>query len=155
MARKVAAVHRRDVARLENTQLVKVVPVEEVAVEAAHSLQRAEDFLHAIDHVRARDESEVHRAHRREKLKPDVGRRRAQGNRRLGIFLEVVRSEPLRFLRHELLEVGPVQLRIAQCCLTLCFGEVDLAQNRRTTQSESDARTRQPRQHQRQRPEHK
>ena len=42
MAGEVAAVDRRDVGRLEHPQLGEVVPVEEVAAEAAHPLERAE-----------------------------------------------------------------------------------------------------------------
>ena len=45
VAGEVAAVHRGDVRRLEHAQVVQVVPVVEVAAEAAHPLQRAERQL--------------------------------------------------------------------------------------------------------------
>src|SRR5438270_6601383 len=117
-------------------------------VEAAHSLERSENLLDAFDHVRSRDEAEIGGADGREKLEPDVGRRCSKSNRRLRILLEVVRSEPLRLLRHELLEVGPVQLRVAKRCLTFRFCEVYLTENRRRAQRERDARARKPDQYQ-------
>ena len=73
---------------------------------------------------------------------------------RLRIFLKVVRGEPLGFLGYELLEVGPVQLRVPERCLSLGVRETELAENRRPAQRGGDARTRQPRKNQRQRPHH-
>ena len=150
MPGEVSAVDSRYVSGLEDAQLIEIVPVEEVAVETAHPFQRSENFLDAIDHVRPRDEPEIYCAYRREKLQPDVGRRRAKSERRLRIFLEVVRSQPMCLLSHEFLEVRPVQLGIAKGCLTLGIRQMDLAKNRRTAQRERDARTRQPYQRQRQ-----
>ena len=62
MTGKVSAVDRRDVARLEYAKLVQIVPVEEVSVEPPHSLERAKDLFHTIDHLGPRNEPEVHRA---------------------------------------------------------------------------------------------
>src|SRR5256714_7063638 len=154
MTSEVAAVYGRDVPGLEYAQLVEVVPVEKVAVEPPHSLERTEDLFHAIDHLRSRDESEVHTAHSRQQLQTDVGRRCAQGEHWLRVFLEIVGSEPVRFLRHELLEIRPVQLCVAESCLMLGFGQMDLAQNCRRAERKGNARARQPYEHQRQRPQH-
>ena len=150
MSGEVSAVNRRHVRRLEYAQLVQIVPVEEMPVEAPHSLQRSKHFLDAIDHVGARDETEVYRAYRRQKLQPDVSRRCAERENRLRIFLEVVRRQPVRFFGHELLEVHPVQVRVPERSLSFCLGQMHFAENHRTAQSESDARARQPHQDQRQ-----
>jgi hypothetical protein len=150
MPREVAAVDSRDVRRLEHTQFVQIVPVEEVPVKAAHSLQRSEHLLDAVDHVGSRDEAKVDRAHGREKLQSDVRRRRAERQNRLGVFLEVVRRQPVGLFTDELLEVHPVQLCVPERRGSLRFSEVNFAENRGTAQREGDARTRHPRQHQRQ-----
>jgi len=72
MPGEISAVDSRDVRGLEHSQLVQVVPVEEVSVEPSHSLQRPEHFLYAVDHVRARDEAEVGRADGGQKLETDI-----------------------------------------------------------------------------------
>ena len=154
VAGKIAAIHRRDVAWFQYSQLVEIVPVEEVSVKATHSLQRSEDLLHAIDHLRPGDESEIDGAHRREQLQANVGRRCAQSDHWLGIFLEVVGRQPLRLFRHELFEVRPVQLGVTERRLSLAFSEVNFAENGRAAERERDARARHPYQHQRQCPHH-
>src|SRR2546423_1151509 len=68
MPGKIAAVDRRDIRWLEHSQLIQVVPVEEVSVKPSHSLQGPEHFLHAIDHIWSRDEAEISRADGRQKL---------------------------------------------------------------------------------------
>ncbi len=74
VSREVPAVHGRDIAGFQNAKLVQIVPVEEMAVETPHPLERPEYFLHAVDHVRSGDEAEIRGAHRREELEADVGR---------------------------------------------------------------------------------
>ena len=152
MSGKVPAIHRRDVRRLEHPQLVQIVPVEEMSVKTPHPLQRPEHLLHAVDHVRPRDEAEVDRADGREKLESDVGGRCAERQNRLGVLLEVVRREPVRLFGHEFLEVHPVQLCIPERCLSLRFGEMQLTENRWAAQRERNARARQPGQHERESP---
>ena len=73
VAGEVAAVHGRDVGRLQHAQIGEVVPVEEVPAVAAHPLECPEDLLEALDHVTGADEAEIARRHDREELEPDVG----------------------------------------------------------------------------------
>ena len=49
MAREIAAVDRRDVGRLERPQIARVVPVEEVAVEALQPLHGRQRRLEPLD----------------------------------------------------------------------------------------------------------
>src|SRR6267143_5713204 len=98
MTGEIAAVYRGDVGWLKHSQLVQVVPVEEVSVEPSHSLQRPEHSLQAIDHVRPRDETEIGRADGGQKLETDIRGRRAESQHRLRVFLVVVRRKPVRFL---------------------------------------------------------
>ena len=151
MSGEISAVDRRDVRRLQHSQLVQVVPVEEVSVEPSHPLQRPEHFFYAIDHVRSRDEAEIGRADCGQKLKTDIRGGCAKSQHWLRVFLEVVGSKPLRFLGHEFLEVHPVQLRVTQRCLALGFSEMNFAENRGTAERGCNARAREPCEHQRKR----
>src|SRR5688500_18805797 len=97
-----------------------------MAAVAAHPLESPENLLEPVYHGLEGDEAEVARGDDRHELKPDVRRRRPPRNDRLRIFLEVVRREPLGFLGDELLEVLPVQLRVAECGPSLGLGEPKL-----------------------------
>jgi len=112
MARKVSTVYRGDVRRLENAKITDVVPVVEVAAIASHSLERSEHMLESLDHPLQIDEPEIERHYNRKALESNVRGRRAAGDYRLRVFLEIVRSEPVRTLGDEVLEEVPVELRI-------------------------------------------
>ena len=97
---EVAAVHRRDVGRLEHAQVAEVVPVVEVPPEAPHAARASGRRAPAGGVISSSgDEAEVPRAHRRQELQADVGRRRAHRHHRLGLRLEVVRREPVGLRR--------------------------------------------------------
>src|SRR4051812_43866380 len=103
MAGEVTAVDCRYVGGLQHTQLVEVVPVEEMTVEPTHALQRTEYPLEPIDHLRACDKPEIGGANRRQQLQSDVRRRGATRYDWLWIFLEVVGREPMCVFSDELL----------------------------------------------------
>ena len=90
MAGEVAAVHGRDVARLERAQLARVVPVVEVAAEALQARQRRERRLEPLHRVEEAEPAEVAGRDHRQQIEPDVGGRRAVRDDRPRVLLEVV-----------------------------------------------------------------
>ncbi len=65
---------------------LEIVPVEEMSVHARHPIERIERALQPVEHLAAREKSEIARRHRREQLQADVRRRRARRDDRLGTF---------------------------------------------------------------------
>ena len=92
----------------------EIVPVEKVTAVSSHPLERAEHALQPLDHLGTRDEPEIGCADDRQQLQADVGRRSAQRDLRLRVFLEVVGREPVGLLADERVEVLPVQSRVPQ-----------------------------------------
>ena len=119
MAGEVAAVDRGDVRRLEHAQLVQLVPVEEVAAEAPHPLERLEHPFEPRGHVLERDEAEVVRTDDGEELEADVRRGGPHRRDAGGVLLHIVGREPVRLRVREGVEVAPVQRRVAQRLLPL------------------------------------
>jgi hypothetical protein len=113
VAGEVAAVHRRDVGRLEDAEPLELVPVVEVPAEAAHPLEGAEGALEPRRHLLDRDEPELGGGRDRDQLEADVRRRgpHRDGGRR--IFLIVVRRQPVGLLADEVVEEAPVEQGIA------------------------------------------
>ena len=104
---EVAAIHRRDVARLEGTQITRVVPVEEVSPKPLQPLHRREGGFKALHRLGGADPAELAGSGRRKEQQTEIGRRRAMrhdGRRRL---LEVVRRQHVVRFGDERLEEAP------------------------------------------------
>ncbi len=95
MAREIPAVDRRDVARQQRRERLRVVPVVEVTAVPFHRLHRSQCMRGPVDELAARDISEVARGHVGEKREPHVGRRRPMRDGRDGMLLEIVRRQPM------------------------------------------------------------
>ena len=107
---QIAGVDRRDVRGIEHPQIVEVVPVHQVSAHLGHLLDGLERTLQPLEHLVARDETEVVRRHRRQQLQADVRRRRPRGDNRQRRLLEIVGDEPVRALVGKVLEEGPVRV---------------------------------------------
>ena len=90
-ARQIAAIHRRDVARIERSEASRVVPVEEMSFEPLQSLHRGEASLEPLDELDPGNQAEVVGGERRQEAHTDVRGRRAVSQPGLGYFLEIVR----------------------------------------------------------------
>jgi hypothetical protein len=104
---EVAAVHRRDVARLERPQVLGRIPVVEVTATAFEPLHRAERRFQALDQLQRTDPAEVPRADGRQQVEAEIGRRSPARDHRRGVLLEVVRRQPVVGRRDERVEVAP------------------------------------------------
>ena len=104
---EVAAVHGRNVARLQRTQIAGVVPVVEVAantLEALHGFERCFQPLHRLD---GSDPAEIPGADDGQQVEADIRGRGSMGQHRARVLLEVVRRQHVIFCRDEGLEVPP------------------------------------------------
>jgi hypothetical protein len=104
---KVAAVHGRYVHGFERPEVLGVVPVEKVAMDAtqaAHGPQRSFEPFHGFQ---GPDPAQVAGDDRAQQIESQVRRRGAAGLERLGIFLEVVRREAVVTPVYERLEETP------------------------------------------------
>ncbi len=106
-ARQVAAVHRRNVDRLQRLQRLGVVPVIKVAAIPFQAHHRAQRAARAVDEASGRQVAEVMRGQIREQRQSHVGRRRAMRDRGHGMFLHVVRRQPIVFRADEGFEERP------------------------------------------------
>ena len=104
---EVAAVDRRDVARVERRQRRRVVPVEEVTFMPLEAFERRQRAIETSNQRRGRHVAEIVRGQRRQQRHADVGRRGAPGQPRLVTFLIVVRRQPRVRFRDECLVVAP------------------------------------------------
>jgi len=104
---EVAAVHRRDVARLEGTQIARVVPVEEMAAKPLQPLHRREGRLEALHRLGGADPAELAGSSRRQEQQTEIGRRCAMRHDGTGRLLEVVRRQHVVRLGDERLEEAP------------------------------------------------
>ena len=71
---QIAAVHGRDVARMQRLELAQVIPIKEMTFETLEPIHRFERPEVARHQVVDRDVAEVVRRHRRQHPEPDVGR---------------------------------------------------------------------------------
>jgi hypothetical protein len=107
MAGEIAAVDRRDVARIERAQIGGGVPVVEMAAVALQPLHRGEGRLEPLHRFGRADPAEIAGGDDREQIQAHVGRRGAPRERRLRILLEIVRRQRMVRGRHEGLEKAP------------------------------------------------
>ena len=107
MARKVSAVHRRDVGRQQRFQRLRVVPVVEVASVPFQRFHRVERVRRALDELSGRNVAEVVRGQICEQRKSHIGRRRAMRDHGNGMLLIVIRRQPMIVRTDERLEERP------------------------------------------------
>ena len=144
MAGEIAAVDRRDVRRLEDVQVVEVVPVVEMPAIASQASHGVDGLLQPRGRIARADEAQFVRAEDGEQVQPDVRRRRAHRHRGHGVVLEVVRRKPVRLRAGEAIEERPVQSRIANRLVTRLGREMPFGQAGGTAQPTRDEGRRQP-----------
>ena len=92
---EVAAVHRRDVARVQRRQRGRVVPVQEMPAISFEAFERRQRAVETLDERVGREIAEVVRGQRRQQTHPDVGRRGpARQLAVVGVLLVVVGRQP-------------------------------------------------------------
>jgi hypothetical protein len=101
VAREIAAVHARDVARKQRLERARVIPIIEMPAVPFEALHRGEGILGPLDQQADREIAEVAGGEVREQRQPHVGGRRARGHDRTGHFLEVVGGQPVFLGRDE------------------------------------------------------
>src|SRR5262249_24369851 len=146
---QVAAVHRRDVGRLQWLQRVGQVPVVEVPVKALQLVERVEGFFEPIEQCSQAEIAEIVGRERREKGQPHVRRGRAVSDLSFGVLLIVVRRQPVVLGRHESLEKGPRLTGQAAKVYAFVSRQSQLASPRGSTDQESHERRGEPRQQKR------
>ena len=107
VAGQVPAVDRGDIGRIERAKIARVVPIVEMPAkprEAGHGGQR---HLQSFGRFRGSQPSEIAGRRHREKIQPEIGRRRPVGQRRGRVLLEIVRRQHVVGRCHEGLEVPP------------------------------------------------
>ena len=87
---QIAAIHCRDIARMQRLQCAQVVPIEEMAFETLEATDCLERTKIARHQVVDRDITKVVGRHGRQHPKPDVRRRSAQENFPHRRFLNIV-----------------------------------------------------------------
>ncbi len=104
---EVAAVHGRHIARRQRREALRVVPVEEVALEARHPFNRRERCFDALYELGRADEAEIVSGERREQSHADIGGRRPVRHDDVGRFLTIVWRQEVIFGADEGVEVAP------------------------------------------------
>jgi hypothetical protein len=104
---QIAAVHSGNVDGLQRPEVPRVVPVAEVASDAAqlgHGLERGFEPFRRLQNP---NPAEVAGDYRAQEIQTQIRRRGAVGFDGLGVFLKVVRREGMLFPVHERLEKAP------------------------------------------------
>ena len=91
LAGQIPAVHGGYVAGFQRPKVGRVIPVVEVPPEPLEAAHRRKGCLQPFDGIEAADPAEIARGDRRSQVEPDVGRRRAVGEDRFRVLLQVVR----------------------------------------------------------------
>ena len=120
----VAAVDRRHVLRQQRHQVLRVVPVQEMAFEVLEPIDRGQRRFEPLDERVGVDEAEVVRRHRRQQAHRDVGRRGAMRDARFRIELHVVGRQPAVVAADERLEVLPRRARHGLQVLAVVVGDL-------------------------------
>src|SRR5690242_21853426 len=97
MTRKVAAVDSRDVLRQKRFESFRVVPVEQVTVQATEFRDRCKREFLTFDNFERTDVAEITSGASDEQQQANVCRRRAMSNDWRRIFLIVVGRQPVVF----------------------------------------------------------
>src|SRR5207249_8025148 len=104
---QIAAIHRRDVARMQRLQCAQVVPIEEMAFETLEATDCFERAQVACHQVVDRDITEVVRRYGRQHPKSDVRRRSAQENFPHWHFLNIIWRQPGGLRPDKIIKISP------------------------------------------------
>src|SRR5580658_965891 len=107
MPGKVAAIHRRDVARIQRAQVLCVVPVVKMTSILLQATQRREGRLQPLNGLEGADPSEVTSTDRGEQIQAEIGGGGSMCQDRSWIFLEVIGRQHMVVCRDKCLEVAP------------------------------------------------
>ena len=107
MSSQIAAVDRRDILRVERAESFRIVPIVEMAAISLELRHRRHRRLEPLDRVERARPAEVVRARRREEIEAEIGGRRAAGENRRRLFLEIVRRKHVVRGGDEGLEIAP------------------------------------------------
>ena len=107
MACQIAAVHRRDIDRLERPEVRGAVPVEEMAFEPLQLAQCRQRRLEPLDDLGRPGPAEVAGSHTGHEIEPNIGRRGPPRHNRSRLLLEVVRRQHVVGRGDEGLEIAP------------------------------------------------
>ena len=107
VAGQIAAVHGRNIARLQRAQVLGVVPIEEMAAIPLHLVQGRHGGFQPFHGLPRADPAEIARRQDHIQIHADIGGRGAMRHRALGHFLEIVRRQMVVGRGHEFFEEGP------------------------------------------------
>src|SRR5579864_489944 len=107
MRRQVAAVHGRDVARLQRTQVACVVPVVEMTAMLLKTPHRRDSRFQPLQGLARSYPAEVAGTNGGKQIQAEVGGGGSMRQDRSRIFLEVIRRQHLVIRRNKRLEVAP------------------------------------------------
>ena len=144
MASEIAGIDGRDVRRFEHPQVRKAIPIVKMAAQPAHRRHRRERTLETLDHLAARDESQVECGNRREQLKAEVCWRCTIGHDGSWRLLKIVGRKPLSVRIHEMIEEVPMPLAVAEHCRALRRRELQLGARHGSTEAVGDEWRRRP-----------
>ena len=108
---EIAAIHRRDVFRLQRAQLVRLIPIVEMATEPLQSFHGCERRLEALQRVERSQPAEITRGDHRYKIQDEICGLRSVSDHRRRSFLKIVRRKHVVIRRDELLEEPPSAAR--------------------------------------------
>ena len=152
MSSQIAAIHRRDILRVQRAKILRVVPVIEVAAEplqVAHGRECRFQPVYGLGHP---GPPEVAGADRGEQVKAEIGGRGPVRDCRLRVFLEIVRREHVICCRHESLEEAPGAARDQPQCARVCIRDRQAPRHEwRQARPPSDGRRCDPGDHERRR----
>src|ERR1700687_4388862 len=107
MACQVPAINGRDIKGNKRPQVLRVVPIEEMALMTFEIFDRGDRGLEALDHLRDSQPSELASGRDGDQIQSDIGRRRAVSDYGLGNLLKIVRRQLMVRGCDERLEKSP------------------------------------------------
>ncbi len=146
MAGQIAAVHRRDVSRVQRAQGLRVVPVVKVAAMAFQAGHAGQAVGGAFEQLPGRDVAEIVRRQIGQQRQPHIGRRGAMRQRGGAVFLVIVRRQPVVIRADESLEISPGLARDAAKIVRLFGAQARHAARQRQAEPPGDGGGEQPEQ---------
>ncbi|MNI14096.1 hypothetical protein D3C73_673470 [compost metagenome] len=107
VAGQVAAVHRRDIGRLQGEQAAGIVPVEEVTLETGQTLHHGQGGFQPLEGGAAPGPAKIIGRQGGEQIEPHVGGGGAMGDDLLRTLLHVVRRQLVVQIGDQGLEIAP------------------------------------------------
>ncbi len=138
MSAQVAAVHCRNVHRMQGLQGMCVVPVIEVPLEFCQARHCPQGIRRALDEGTGRKVTEVVGRQIREQRKPHIGRRGAMSDADTAILLIVIGRQPMIFRPDQGIEVAPSLAGYFPEKIQLVCGKPSLAASDRLTDPPGD-----------------